>query len=238
MTLKPKLPNIDLYIKSQIFTTNLQDKVISYWRSKQYRLRRPLLRKHWKILHLTNHGFGEQDSNKLAFASRQNNKMNLRKGNRWLNGMPLADKLKELKDENHHALFLARMVKHREIIKTNQLMLAYSSKLNPLSNQELKTIDKELRESQNIIKEIKDKDIVKNSGCDPVRQEKESEHQDLLLFSINLVYELGILDLTIDNFQTKNLDKVEPKISEYKKKLESQNPEIPQKTSDQGIDLN
>lgn len=215
-TLKPKLPNIDLYSDQvSLFPQSLQDQVINYWRQRQKLLRRPLLRKHWRILHLNNHGYGEQDNNKLAFANRANNKMNLRKSNRMLNGMPLVEKLKELLKENEQAMFIVKMVRQREILKLDQLMLGFDQK-DILKHT--KRINENLEKSRAIVDVIKDKVLNDEPLTEPNREEKEDNQQDCLIFFANIVHELNELDLQLDDFNSRSLDAIKDKFFELKKK--------------------
>ena len=215
VTLKPKLPNIDLYLRSgaRLFSDSLQDKVISYWRQRQKDLRRPLLRKHWKILHLNNHGYGEQDNNKLAFANRTNNKMNLRKSNRMLNGMPLVEKLKELLKENDQALYMVRMVRQREVLKLDQLMLGFNRKE---AHKHESRISKNLDSSQQLIEEVKEKVLNDEPFSEPNREDKEDNEQDCLIFFANIITELNYFDLRLENFKSASLDAMKDKFFKLK----------------------
>jgi hypothetical protein len=224
VTLKPKLPNVDLYLHTaNLFPHSIQDKVISYWRERQKELRRPLLRKHWRILHLNNHGYGEQDSNKLAFANRTNNKMNLRKSNRMLNGIALVEKLKELLRENQQALFMVKMVHQRELLKLDQLMLGFNRKdiskyLAPLASH--------MESSKNLIAQVKDQVLSDEPFAESSREDKEDNEQDCLTFFCNIVSELNDLDLKLENFNSRSLDSMKDKFFELKNHVGLNNPQI------------
>ena len=162
-----------------LFPQNLQDKVISYWRERQKTLRRPLLRKHWRILHLNNHGYGEQDNNKLAFANRIKNKMNLRKSNRMLSGMSLVEKLKELLKENQQVLFIVKMVKQRELLKLNQLLLGFERKN---TSKHIKQINQDIDSTRKLVKQVKEKVLNDEPFSKSNRENKEDNEQDCLSF--------------------------------------------------------
>ena len=215
VSLKPKLPNVDLYKKKNVplYPQPLQDRVITYWRTRQKELRRPLLRKHWRILHLNNHGYGEQDNNKLAFANRTNNKMNLRKSNRMLSGLPLVDKLKELLRENKQALFMVRMVRQRELLKLDQLLLGFNRKeASAYAGQ----IAKHLDHSRLLVNQVKDTVLSNEPFIEPNREDKEDNEQDHLMYFCNIVAELGQLDLQLENFRSKGLEAKKDKFFELK----------------------
>ena len=216
-TLKPKLPNIDLYLSStKIYSQKAQDLVIKYWRDRQKELKRPLLRRHWKILHLSNHGFGEQDNNKIAFAPRQNNKMTLRKGNRLLSGMPLALKLKELLNENKQAHLLVKMVAARERLKLARLQCEFP-RISPLETHgEVDfLVSKELTTGKEILEEF-NTTYATIHGSDRVRPEKADKEQDLLTYYANIVLELERLDLELADFEPPNMDKIKDLIFELR----------------------
>lgn len=219
ITIKPKLPNVDLYLKGlSLFTLAVQDKVIAYWKKRQKNLRRPLLRKHWKILYLNNQGYGEQDTNKIAFAPRTSNRMNLRKGNRMLNGLPLAEKLKELREENKQALFLVKMVHQREILKRDQFLLSLNRK-DALG--QVNRVNNNLESCQQLLTEIKEKDFIDESPSEPIKQGIENDEQDIKMFLCNLVTELGKMGLSIENLDTKYRDTFDTQILELKEKAET-----------------
>ena len=221
VTLKPKLPNIDLYLRTMnLFPQSLQDKVISYWRERQKQLRRPLLRKHWRILHLNNHGYGEQDSNKLAFANRTNNKMNLRKSNRMLNGMALVEKLKELLRENEQALYMARMVHKRELLKLDQLLLGFHRK--DISKY-LGPVTEHMESSRRLMNQVEEQVLNDEPFSEPNREDKEDNEQDCLTFFCNIVNELNELGLNLENFKSRSLDSMKDKFFELKNHAEVAN---------------
>ena len=214
VTHKPKLPNVDLYLRGMsLFPQNLQDKVISYWRERQKTLRRPLLRRHWRILHLNNHGYGEQDNNKLAFANRTNNKMNLRKSNRMLSGGLLVEKLKELLKENQQLLFMVKMVKQRELLKLDQLMLGFGRKD---ASKYFKKINEDLETSRVLVGQVKDKVLNDEPFSEAHREDKEDNEQDCLAFFCNIVAELSEIDLKLENFESRALDSMKDKFFELK----------------------
>lgn len=216
-SLKPKLPNIDLYMNSaKIYSQKAQDLVIKYWRDRQKELKRPLLRRHWKILHLNNHGYGEQDNNKIAFAPRQNNKMTLRKGNRLLSGIPLAQKLKELLYENKQAEWLVKMVASRERLKLAKLQCEYPrlalvanrTEIDAQATQFLTKGREMLEDFNNTYTEI--------NGSETIRPEKADKEQDLLTFYANIILELEKLDLELADFEPPNMDKIKDLIFELR----------------------
>jgi len=222
VTLKPKLPNIDLYLRNMtLFPLSVQDKVISYWRERQKELRRPLLRKHWRILHLNNHGYGEQDSNKLAFANRTNNKMNLRKSNRMLNGMALVEKLKELLKENEQVMYMVKMVHQRELLKLDQLLLGFNKK--DISKY-LPPLTQHLESSKYLITQVKEQILHDEPFTESSREDKEDNEQDCLTFFCNIVNELNELDLRLENFNSRSLDAMKDKFFDLKNHSGLNNP--------------
>lgn len=215
VTLKPKLPNVDLYLQSgtPLFPFTRQDRVIAYWRQRQKELRRPLLRKHWRILHLSNHGYGEQDNNKLAFANRTNNKMNLRKSNRMLSGLPLVEKLRELLRENRQALFMVRMVRQREELKLDQLLLGFRRKE---ATRLVGHVSGHLESASQLLAQAKEEVLAEEPFAEPSREDKEDHEQDCLAYFCNIVTELGALDLQLENFCSRSLDAMKDKFFELK----------------------
>ena len=212
--LKPKLPNNDLYLEGlPLFPRPLQDRVIAYWRKRQKELRRPLLRKHWRILHLSNHGYGEQDNNKLAFANRTNNKMNLRKSNRMLSGLPLVDKLKELRRENEQAIYMVKMVRQRELLKLDQVLMAFNRKD---ASKFAERLSKNVSISRQLLMQVKDKVLSDEPFAEPNREDKEDNEQDYLAYFCNIVSELDQLDLQLDHFRHRSLDAMKDKFFDLK----------------------
>lgn len=224
VSLKPKLPNNDLYLPGAgLFPPEVQNRVISYWHARQKRLRRPLLRRHWRILHLSNHGFGEQDNNKLAFANRANNKMNLRKSNRMLSGMPLVEKLKELLKENEQALFIVKMVRQREVLKMDQLTLGFNQKDVAKYS---KRVGEHLDVCRGLVERVKDKVLSDQPFAESNREEKEDNEQDFLVFFTNIINELNELDLRLDDFKSLSLDAMKDKFFKLKKMAGIHNPAL------------
>lgn len=109
--IKPILPNKKLHLLSlRLFSKSLQNKVIKYWKNKQKKLKRPLLRKYWKLLHQPNQNFGIQNKINLAFAPQP-------KINKRITKTKSLDQYNQIYKDNKNILLLISLINYREKLK-------------------------------------------------------------------------------------------------------------------------
>jgi hypothetical protein len=199
--IKHKLPNVDLILSNmEILTKAHQELVIQHWKEEQKRIKRPLVRRYWTILFNNNQGFGDQNLNKLAFAPRTVNKMQLRKSNRILSGSPLVEKLVEFYEENKKALYIIKMIKQRETLKFHQNLLKYK-------REESGKIINEVIENQAQVTEcirVVNEEFEKNNIVVDVDTEKDDVDRDTIEFLTNLLHQTSTLGLNIECINTSN----------------------------------
>jgi hypothetical protein len=105
-------------VKNFKLSLDLLETITSYWIEKCKKLRRPLLRKNWKVI-LTKDKYGEVDRLKKAFHPRES-RMNLRKTNR-ISKEDLLDIQKDLAKENDLAYCISKFIVYREKLKCYRL---------------------------------------------------------------------------------------------------------------------
>ena len=109
-------------------------KIFNFWEKKCKKLRRPLLRKNWKII-LTKEKYGKVDPLKKAFHKTIEN-MNSRK-NKRIKKENLIEIDKKLLNENKMALIISKLISYREKLKYIKILSygeIYEKKINEFKN--------------------------------------------------------------------------------------------------------
>lgn len=215
--IKHKLPNVDLFLSNlNVLNKTHQELVIQFWKDEQKRIKRPLVRKYWTILFNNNQGFGDQNLNKLAFAPRTVTKMQLRKSNRILSGVPLAEKLLEFYEENRKALYIVKMIKQRETLKFHQNLLKYRREKSGKIINEI--IDNQVQVTECI--KIVNEEFEKNNIVVDVDTEKDDFERDTIQFLSNLIHESSLLGLNIKCINTPSQYLLENKVAKLKNSIQ------------------
>ena len=126
---RKKLPLYQVWDTSnKIFNKSSQSSIYKYWREKQERLKRPLLRCYWRAIHNPFSGFGPQDMKKFSFAPRPSKKKKTRIFSRCLKGNKMIEKLEEFKEEMEQMRFLVKMTTIREKLKLQKELMIFGTK--------------------------------------------------------------------------------------------------------------
>ena len=169
----------------------------------------------------------------MAFAPRTVNKMQLRKSNRILSGLSLADKLFEFYEENKKALFMVQMIKQREKLKFHYNLLKYQKKE---ASKYLNDIIENKEKADECMKKV-DEEFEKNDIVIDLDTEKDDVERDTIEFLCNLMAETSKLDININDINTPRQSIMENKIIEIKNSVEAKN-NTPQVQPDRSINFN
>lgn len=182
-----------LYDKNnRVFNKYYQSKIYHYWRVKLQFLDRPLLRCFWKIVHMPFHGFGFQPLNKSPFEPRPVKKKKIRLKSRFARGRLMLPKLQELQKESTQLLEIVKMVKLREELKLQEVLITYFPEK---SGEREKVIDK--------VRDVLASDDYKEEGME---KDVYSE-EDLMMYCCNLVEGLDKIDMNLEDFRSESYDR-------------------------------
>ena len=195
-------------IKHKIFNRSAQSSIYKYWRDKQKTLRRPLLRCYWYIIHNYLSNFGPQDPKKLAFAPRPTNKKKIRTNSRCLKGERMLDRLSDLMSQMEKLRKLVKMTTLREKLKLQ----------NELINRKRSDFKNFIVESDRVMDQVmcvmNDLPEKMNASFDVLekRKKKIDEDEDMMIFLMNLIGEIGYVGFDVADFLNKNAVKTSKKI--------------------------
>ena len=223
------------------FTKEVLDKVIEYWKKKCRIVKRPLLRKNWKIIN-TNQLYGEVDVNKLAFKNREKKKRPQRNANKVSDEENL-NFLQKLKKEKEIALYVCSLILHREKLKLDNLtLLPIGQSESEKSTKMSARIDKHLRSSKRLVIEV---DNLINEYNPPVISEPEPApviqpvkpqiiNNDYSYFTASLIADMHQQNFKFDDFRSDNIQTI---LNEKIRKINKKQNQVSSNSKEKKIDL-
>lgn len=224
------------------FTSALINKVIDYWKRKCRIVKRPLLRKNWKIIN-TNQLYGEVDVNKLAFKNREKKKRPQRNANR-MGDEAVLKMLQKIKKEKEIALKVCQLILTREKLKFDDTHFLDTTKMEKEQWSSLsKKIEKHRKKSKRIIIQADEIIVsydppVETPAPTPVpvpAPKPPVVNNDYSYFTASLISDLTKYGFVFDDFKSENLSK---KVNEKIKAINKKQSKVINDAKEKKIDLN
>lgn len=210
----------------KMFSPEILESIVEYWKKKCRILKRPLLRLNWKVIN-TNPLYGEVDINKIAFRSREKKKRTMRNSLK-MTSEDNFDFLNKFKEESEIALTVVSMIIKREELKLQAFQLSFCGPQEAFhSNQRIEEGLADTRRFVGRVDEILKKfapakpapaplpvETVKRQ--EPVAKPEPPVHvaevpvvnNDTSFFISSLIHEMSIYGFEFNDFKSENIKKV------------------------------
>ena len=217
---------LKLKFNQKLFTQEIIDSIVDYWKKKCRILKRPLLRVNWKTIN-TNPLYGEVDVNKIAFRSREKKKRTMRNSYK-MTAEDNFDFLNKFKEENEIALSVVNMILKRESLKLHAFQLNYCSPQEYFHSNT--KVEENLTDAKRLVIRV-DEVLKKYAPAKPlpipvqVEPVKKTEpvtrpepvvpviepsviNNDTSYFISSLIHEMSIYGFEFNDFKSENIKKV------------------------------
>jgi hypothetical protein len=201
----------------ELFSLPNQSLIFDFWRKKQNYFKRPMVRKHWKLLHIPRHNFGSQDLRKLSFAPRKLERKQTRFKDRFLRKDNAHALMLQLLKESKDLMELIRLVTFREKVKYELVLFEFSSRPWNVMKKAAH-VDVVLDKVNEHLDFIESENL--NCVCPFEGGKTEAlSFQDRLMFMCNLVEELDGLGFELDDFLSHDAPITSQTLKQIKSKM-------------------
>lgn len=225
-----EITNDTSYLKikfnQKLFTPEILENIVDYWKKKCRQLKRPLLRVNWKVIN-TNPLYGEVDVNKVAFRSREKKKRTMRNSLK-MTAEDNYDFLNKFKEESEIALSVVSMIVRREELKLHAFQLVYCTPQEYYHSNS--KVEENLTDTKRLVIRVDEvlkrfvpvKPMITPMPVESVKRpeptikpepvvhvvEPPTINNDTSYFISSLIHEMSIYGFEFNDFKSENIKKV------------------------------